>query len=125
MKPIKFKNNLRVADNVRKAINRLNTSTELMQNAHYECFDNCREQGYVLQVYGAKLNTKYIAFSEHRCSDSIVVYVYDNVRFPSNLPETEKDWENRHYFDYNKVDEAAEFILSVAIPHAIQRANRS
>lgn len=115
MKPIQCKKNLQVAEKVRRAVNRLNTSTMLMNNSHYECFDNCREQGYVLQVNSKfTWKTLHVAFSECRNTDQIVVYAYHNARFPSNLPASDADWQNAHYFQWDKVDDAAKFILKVA-----------
>jgi hypothetical protein len=115
MKPIRFKQNLKVADEVRKAINRLNTDSLLMKDAWFETFDNCREQGYVLKVspLGQPV-TLNIAFSEHRSSDDIVVYVYHNTRHPSNLPATDEDWKNVRLFRYDELTAAAGFILTVA-----------
>lgn len=116
MKPIPFKSNLRVADRVRKAINRLNESSLLMANAHFECFDNCREQGYVMHVYSEHVSHALTIafFSENRNSDDIVVYLYTDTAFPQNLPATDADWKNKRYFPYGKVDEAARFILQEA-----------
>lgn len=114
MKPIRFKGNLKVAEKVRRAINRLNTSTLLMKNSWFECFDNCREQGYVLKVWGKGLTVFYVAFSECRNSDEIVVYCYSNANFPQNLPATEDDWSDRKFFRWDEVDESAKYILDRA-----------
>lgn len=115
MKPIPFKSNLRVADRVRKAINRLNTSSLLMTRAHFECFDNCREQGYVMHVYSEHVSHALtIAFSENRNSDDIVVYLYTDTAFPQNLPATDADWKNKRYFRYEDYGRAAAFILQQA-----------
>jgi len=111
MKPIRFHYSLKIAENVRHAINRLNNNTNLMREAHFECFDNCREQGYVLNIN----SDLFIAFAQQRNSDEIVVYVYENIAFPSNLPRDESDWKaNRRFFRYDEVNEAAHFILMVA-----------
>jgi hypothetical protein len=108
-----MKENLKVADRVRKAINRLNTSSELMSRAWFECFDNCREQGFVLQVWSTRdYKSRFIAFSENRNSDDIVVYCYSQVAYPSNLPDD--DWKDNKYFNPNSVDEAAQYILKRA-----------
>ena len=109
-----MKENLRVADRIRKAINRLNTSSELMARAWFECFDNCREQGFVLQVWSTKdYKSRFIAFSENRNSDDIVVYCYENVAYPSNLPAKD-DWNDTQYFKPSSVDESAQYILKRA-----------
>ena len=115
MKPIRNHYSLKTAEKVRRAINRLNTSTKLVQNASFECFDNCREQGYVLSIFGIGLKGIHIAFAQQRNSDEIVTYVYENVAFPSNLPQDETDWlANRKFFRYDEVDKAAQYILDVA-----------
>jgi hypothetical protein len=116
MKPIQMKSNLRVADQVRKAINRLNTSSALMKRASFECFDNCREQGYVLKVWRINPITCSpfnIAFSENRNSDDIVVYCYNETQYPGNLIKESAGW-NRSYFQFGQVDAAARFILEQA-----------
>jgi len=114
MKPIQMKENLKVADRIRKAINRLNTSSELMARAWFECFDNCREQGYVLVVWPIAATCHYIAFSECRNSDEIVVYCYENVQVPSNLPAKADDWKDTQYFRHGQIEQAASYILQRA-----------
>jgi len=117
MKQIPMKSNLVVADKVRRAINRLNRHPGLVDRCHFECFDNCREQGFVLQACSrTTLETLHIAFSECRNSDEIVVYCYVNVAFPSNLPATDADWQDKKYFRFDAIDDAARYI--------IQRANQ-
>ena len=76
-----------------------------------ECFDNCREQGYSLVVYGLK-ETLHIAFTESRNSDSTRVYEYHDVSFPSNLPsENNKCWTEHKTFGYNEHYQCAEYII--------------
>lgn len=111
---IQLKSNLQVAERVRKAINRINDNSELMRRGWFECFDNCREQGYVLKIspphYPRTLN---IAFSESRNSDSIVVYFYTKTEYPSNLP-TQDQWSDVKYFDAGAYSKAARAILARA-----------
>ena len=109
-----MKQNLAVAEKVRRAINRLNQSVALMRNSWFECFDNCREQGFVLKVWCAKMSGFNIAFSECRNSDEIVIYCYTKTNFPNNLPATDADWADRKYFSYKEVDLAAQYILDRA-----------
>lgn len=111
---IPLKGNLAVADKVRLAINRLNSHPVLVDRCHFECFDNCREQGYVLLCYSQGLDSFYIAFTENRNSDDIVVYCYKNVAFPSNLPATDADWQDKQYFRYDDVEGAARYIIKRA-----------
>jgi len=112
MKQIPMKGNLIVADKVRRAVSRLNTSSKLVDRGHFECFDNCREQGFVLKVFSYSLgDIQFIAFSENRNSDEIVVYCYKNARFPQNLPATDADWADKKYFGPDKIDDAARYII--------------
>ena len=78
-------------------------------------FDNCREQGYVLEL--DTIDNKYIpfekrpyfAFAECRNSDSIVVYkgfgYYENTYLV-----TDDFWRNARSFEYGHVIEAAQYI---------------
>lgn len=114
---IPLKENLAVAEKVRRAVNRLNKSPKLVARGHFECFDNCREQGFVLKLgdgYDFR-RTFNIAFSENRNSDDIVVYCYVNTRFPQNLPATDADWAGSKYFPHKKYDQAAQYIIDRAI----------
>lgn len=112
---IPMKENLKVAVKVLHAINRLNKHPVLVDRCHFECFDNCREQGFVLQAYTRCLgDTLHIAFTENRNSDDIVVYCYTNVRFPSNLPAEDSDWQDKRYFKPDDVDGAALYIIKRA-----------
>jgi hypothetical protein len=106
-----MKGSLAVAEKVRRAISRLNESTSLMRNSWFECFDNHREQGFVLVVWGPGMNLFNIAFSQNRNSDEIVVYRYAHTSFPNNLPATDADWADRKYFEFDEVDQAAAYIL--------------
>lgn len=81
---------------------------EINGNLWIECFDNCREQGYVIKGIG--LNDMNIAFTENRNSDNLVVYVYRQTKFPSNLPD-ENEWNDKKYFSYNEQYKCAEYIV--------------
>lgn len=77
-------------------------------------FDNCREQGYVLELHHVNNrwvgdNAIHVAFSENRNSDSIVVYVGENSYYPESI--SEDFWGNRKYFDYGQWLEAADYII--------------
>jgi hypothetical protein len=81
-------------------------------------FDNCREQGYVLELYWVNDcwvgdNAIHVAFSENRNSDSIVVYVGENSYYPENI--SEDFWDNRKYFDYGQWLEAADYIIQTLV----------
>jgi hypothetical protein len=112
---IPLNGNLAVAEKVRHAINRLNKHRALVERCHFECFDNCREQGYVLKVFVfAKAQIICLAFSENRNSDEIVVYCYTNTAFPTNLPAKDTDWQDKRYFRYDEVEGAARYIIKRA-----------
>jgi len=78
-----------------------------------EAYSNGREQG--LHIYGTKGR---VSFSENRNSDSIVVYAAPRGDFgyhfdmAGNVPRDGPAWENRRYFDYDQVAEAARYIIS-------------
>lgn len=96
---------LQVSENIYKKLRKLIKSDECW----VECFDNCREQGYIIKSIGMN-----IAFSQHRCSDSIVVYDFVNSGHPSNLPkEEDPGWDQPSYFRYNEVDDAAYYIAEL------------
>lgn len=71
-------------------------------------FTNCREQGYHIT------NGEHsVSFSEHRSSDSIVVYYGTNEQFDyiHHTPKTEEDWRCNKFFNYDvPVEEIADFI---------------
>lgn len=91
-------------------VNKLNTDSRLCSRATWQSFDNCREQGFVLNIWGMKLVNLRIAFSENRNSDDIVVYCYTKSAFPTNLP-AEDSWNDKMYFPYKKHLSAAKYVL--------------
>ena len=107
---IPMKSNLRVAEAV-LAVIQASIHAEEDFGAWIECFDNCREQGYVIKHYSAG-RAFHVAFSENRSSDDIVVYTYYDCAFPHNNP---KDWESVTHktFRYDAFGEAAKYILGI------------
>ena len=75
-------------------------------------FDNCREQGYVVELdsyqdtYVVGEQKHWFAFAEHRNSDDIVVY--DNVGPYRGLDSV--DWSRCKQFRYGCFTEAATYI---------------
>ncbi len=98
MKVIPPCNSLSVAQKVKRLCNRLNVDSRLCANANWESFDNCREQGLVLNVQRFCGKSLRLAVAENRNSDNIVVYYYHERAFPTNLP-ADNEWENCKYFE--------------------------
>lgn len=86
------------------------------ENIYVNCFDNCREQGYVLKMFIDFDDPLYIAIAEQRNSDDIVVYVYNKCKCPSNLP-AENNWNNTNYFEYDKIYDAVEYIKQTILEY--------
>jgi hypothetical protein len=74
---------------------------------------NCREQGFLVVNYKSVkgMPTRWVAFSECRNSDSIVVFPSstDGTDYPPNQGISEKSWENRVFFKPDEYDKAAAF----------------
>lgn len=93
-------------------------------------FDNCREQGYVLELQ--YLNGKYVidnsdiihfAFAECRNSDGIVVY-QDLGRYQTAHNCSDNFWHSCHSFEYGQAMEAARYIIKELIEHINSITNR-
>ena len=113
---LKPKSNLLVAETLLQCVKaRLHGFFENYEKSHvsiwYECFDNCREQGFVIIVWNNHEPLR-IAFSENRNTDDIVIYNYKKNCGVSNLPD-EKGWKNKKYFPYGKYTDATEYIFEL------------
>ena len=86
------------------------------ENIYVSCFDNCREQGYILKMLIDFDDPLYIAIAEQRNSDNIVVYVYNKCAFPSNLP-AENNWDNANYFEDGKIYDAVKYIKQTILEY--------
>lgn len=73
-----------------------------------ECFDNCREQGYVL--IDRLKPYSYMAISQNKNTDAIVIYKYDKIKFPSNLPDNQ--WDDKYYFDFHNMQEILDCVFN-------------
>lgn len=90
---------------------------------YLECFNNCREQGYVLHVdsndWDNENRTKEdlcIWAHEARSSDEIVVRW--QTEYPHNGMFSEETWKERSkYFHYDELQKAAEFIINLVKEH--------
>jgi hypothetical protein len=73
-----------------------------------ESYVNCREQGFAL----ASCDDRKVAFSEFRRSDDIVVYFGKRADFAfnTNIPSDEV-YESAKFFRFDKIEQAAKFIV--------------
>ena len=114
----------RVFDLVCEDLDLEQTENYIKIDGWLECFNNCREQGYVLTVSSSDFDNEnrtkdnlYIWAFEARSSDEIVVswqteYPYDRGMF------SEDTYNNRRkYFHYNELQQAAKFIIDLVKEH--------
>jgi len=108
----------RVFDIVCEALDYEQTENYVKIDGYLECFNNCREQGYVLHVSSTDWDdddrTKedlIIWACEARSSDEIMVIW--STKYPVNKGMfSEEDYDNRRkYFHYNELQVAADFII--------------
>lgn len=84
-------------------------------------YDNGREHGYVLELQSiaeehwiSYNDSIWVAFSEFRRSDDIVIYT-DERQWSGRL--TDKSYEECKMFKYNQIYEAAQYILNLFTSH--------
>lgn len=91
---------------------------------YLECFNNCREQGYVLHVSSNEWDNNALRTEEDlniwafeaRSSDEIVVSW--QTEYPNKGMFSEETYNNRRkYFHYNEIQEAADFIINLVKEH--------
>lgn len=87
-------------------------------------FDNCREQGYVLELqyigyrYVDRDKRFFIAFAEHRNSDNIVIYWDKGYEYENAHEVSDEFWtQNTKSFPYGQYHDAADFILNKLVEH--------
>ena len=89
-----------------------------------ECFNNCREQGYFLNVSSSDFHNEnrtkdnlYIWACENRNSDNIMVIW--STEYPGNKGMfSEEDWKERNkHFRYDELQKAADFIVDLVKEH--------
>ena len=100
---------------VLEAFRLVTEDSNLNMHLYLKDFDNCREQGYVIELdsvenkYIPSEKRPYFAFAEHRNSDTIVVYkgygYYQNAHLV-----TEDFWNSVRSFGYGQALEAAQYI---------------
>ncbi len=105
---------IRVAHKVLKAIRaKLSKVSAGDNHLHLEHYQNGREQGYLVVNYptpSLKMVTKWVAFSENRNSDNIVVYPGQNWHIPSSSIDDES-FDHRVYFGPAEANKAASFCV--------------
>jgi len=113
----------RVFDIVCEALDNEATENYVKISGYLECFNNCREQGYVLHVDSVdwdnpnktKKDLCVWAF-EARSSDEIVVSW--QTEYPHNGMFSEETYkERRKYFHYDELQKAADFIIDLVKEH--------
>ena len=112
---IRFNANFKVA---KRVLNRINKKIEdnVAETCCVEAYANGREQGYSIFQFvllvPKGLAIKRVSFSEKRNSDEIVIYAGQDSEFSlqGNVPG-DKAYQERKYFRYDKVDEAAQFVV--------------
>ena len=113
----------RVFDIVCEELDSEATENYVKISGYLECFNNCREQGYVLHVDSVdwdnenKTKEDLIIWAfEARSSDEIVVSWQNE--YPHNGMFSEETYNNRRkYFHYNELQKAADFIIDLVKEH--------
>ena len=113
----------RVLDIVCEALDDEASENYVKISGYLECFNNCREQGYVLHVsstdWDSEDRTKedlVLWAFEARSSDEIVVSW--QTEYPHNGMFSEETYkERRKYFHYNEIQEAADFLIKLVKEH--------
>ena len=106
-----IKDKIAYAENILKLI--LNDFRATKIEAGVEMFENCREQGYRICVYGdKKTDVQTIAFSENRNSDDIVIY-HSPKHEEYAFGYSDEFWSNKKYFRYNDFEGAVNYIFEL------------
>lgn len=112
---IRFQSNFMIAKKVLAQINK-KMEKHVSETCSIEAYANGREQGYSIVQFASLvpkgLSMRKVSFSENRNSDDIVVYAGKDSEFnmQGNVPG-ESVWQNRKFFRYDKVEEAAQFVV--------------
>jgi hypothetical protein len=99
------------ADKVLRKLKVLLRELDLDGDASLESYQNGREQGHALQFWSKSgpLKTRWIAWSENRNSDDIVVYHTDKGDPMQGL--SDDAYANARYFRYDAELEAATYVV--------------
>lgn len=90
------------------------TRTGLAQNyLALSCYQNCREQGFMVSNWrtGGRGEHRWVAFSENRNSDSIVVYPSQKDEGMPFTSITDESWQARRFFGPDEAEKAAAFCV--------------
>lgn len=115
----------RIFDIVCEELDNETTENDVKISGHLECFNNCREQGYVLHIdsidwdncYRNKTELIIWAF-ENRNSDDIVVS-WQTERTYNGMFSNETFNNRRQYFHYDELQQAADFIIGLVKRHFV------
>lgn len=80
-------------------------------DGYYDTFNNCREQGYVLQLYDRSDNTLNIWASESRNSDNIMIVTGTNKDIDINKMFSENAYKNAKYFKCDDYGSAVDYAI--------------
>ena len=90
-------------------------------NLSLDHYQNGREQGFIItnfpSDYSAKSLPKWVAFSENRDSDHIVVYTSRSNTWtcPPMQGMTDEAWKNRILFQYDETEKAAKYCVEFLV----------
>ena len=113
----------RVFDIVCEALDIEQSEYGVKIDGYLECFNNCREQGYVLHVdstdWDNPNNTKEdLIIWAFECKNSDNIVVSWQTECPHNGMFSEDTYNNRRkYFKYNELQQAADFIINLVKDH--------
>ena len=109
---------VKTARDVLKAIQKMVRNRPKGRNYLYlEHYQNGREHGFIIGNFptanGKESTSRWVAFSENRNSDHIVVYPSPTDRWgcPPMQGMDDKAWENRVFFGPGEAEKAAKFCL--------------
>lgn len=110
----------RVFDIVCEALDTEQCEYGVKVNGYLECFVNCREQGYVLNVYSTDWSAEerpcdlHVWACEARSSDEImVVWDTETPDLAGNMFSEVAYNNNRKYFHFDEVQKAADYIIGL------------
>jgi hypothetical protein len=105
-------------DVARKLLQTINYKLKTIKSNDYltlNHYQNCREQGFIIgnlgDINGDKPKYTWVAFSENRSSDDIVVYPSTGKESMPFEGITETAYKRANYFRYDDYEGAADFCI--------------